>query len=324
MISSDQVILAYRLFLGREPESQAVINELCQTIHSISALRDVFMSSAEFRQRMGKVLDKFQNVQLRHPFHLPYIPVEVEMSETLLSKMFDRIKYEWNYLGKIEPYWSTITQPQYHFENFEANRKIFYDSGKYMLDIFLSALRRNNINPNFIQTCFELGCGVGRVTQYLAKSFPRLIASDISYPHLMIGKAQLESQGLKNTEFLHIDDPISFSKLPNVDSIFSVITLQHNPPPMMVWILKKLLSCLNKDGIAYIQIPTYRNGYLFEVERYLKIPQPNTLEMHFLPQKEIFRVINESNCICLEMREDSMVGDEVEMLSNSFLIKKYR
>ena len=90
----------------------------------------------------------------------------------------------------------------------------------------------------------------------------------------------------------------------------------------MVWILKNLFACLNPGGVAYIQVPTYRNGYLFETERYLQTAQPNTLEMHFLPQHEVFRIIADSDCTCLEIREDGMVGDESQMLSNTFLIQR--
>jgi hypothetical protein len=75
LITSEQVTLAYQLFLGRDPESPEIVNNLCQTVQTVSALREVFMRSAEFRQRMGEALDKNQNVQLRHPFHLPHIPV---------------------------------------------------------------------------------------------------------------------------------------------------------------------------------------------------------------------------------------------------------
>jgi SAM-dependent methyltransferase len=322
LITSEQVTLAYQLLLGRDPESSDIVNNLCQTVHSIPALRESFMRSPEFRSRMGEILDKHQDVQLRHPFHLPHIPVEAEISDDLLKRMFDRIKFEWTYLGEVEPYWSTITQPQYHLDHFEANRQQFYDSGKYVLDIFLAALRRNNVNPSHIQTCLEVGCGVGRVSQFLAQTFPKLIATDISKPHLLIAKAQLEGQGFSNTEFIHWDDPRALYQLPNVDAILSVITLQHNPPPVMVWIIKNLLACLNPGGVAYMQIPTYRNGYLFEVERYLQTAQPNTLEMHFLPQHEVFRIIADSDCTCLEIREDGMVGDESQMLSNTFLIRR--
>ena len=322
MITSEQVTLAYQLLLGRDPESLDIVNNLCQTVHSVPALRDSFTASSEFRSRMGEILDKQQTVQQRHPFHLPLIPVEAEVSDETLKKMFDRIKFEWTHLGEVEPYWSTITQPQYHLEQFEASRQQFYDSGKYVLDIFLAALRRSNINPSNIQSCLEVGCGVGRVSQFLAQFFPKLIAVDISMPHLLIAKTQVESLGLTNAEFVHLDDPRAMHQLPNVDAILSVITLQHNPPPVMAWILKNLLNILNPGGVAFIQIPTYRNGYLFEAERYLQTAQPNTLEMHFLPQHEVFRIISESNSICLEIREDSMVGDETQMLSNTFLIQK--
>ena len=156
----------------------------------------------------------------------------------------------------------------------------------------------------------------------MAQTFPKLIATDISKPHLLIAKAQVESQGWSNAEFIHWDDPRALYQLPNVDAIMSVITLQHNPPPVMVWIMKNLLACLNPGGVAYLQIPTYRNGYLFEAERYLQTAQPNTLEMHFLPQLEVFRIIADSDCTCLEIREDGMVGDESQMLSNTFLIRR--
>jgi SAM-dependent methyltransferase len=323
LITSEQVTLAYQLFLGRDPESPEIINNLCQTVHSVSALRDTFVRSAEFRQRMGEVLDKQQNVQLRHPFHLPHIPVESQTSDEQMRQMFERIKYEWSYLGETEPYWSTITQPQYHRDQFEEHRAQFYQSGKYIVDIFMAAMRRCNVNPSQIKSILEVGCAVGRVTQHLGAQFPKVIASDISLPHINIAKAQLSNQNVNNVEFIHWEDPRALYQLPSVDAILSVIVLQHNPPPLIRWILQNLLTCLNPGGVAYIQIPSYRNGYLFEVERYLQTPQPNTLEMHFLPQQQIFSVIEESGCICLEVREDGMVGDESVMLSNTFLIQKH-
>ena len=78
MISADEVRLAYLLFLGREPENENVVNNLCQSVHSIEHLRAEFYKSAEFRKRMGEVLDAPQEVASRHPFYLPNIPVEVD------------------------------------------------------------------------------------------------------------------------------------------------------------------------------------------------------------------------------------------------------
>jgi len=322
LITSEEINLAYRLLLGRDPESQDVVNNLRQTVHSIEQLRETFMLSAEFRQRMGQIIDKPQQVRLRHPFNSPFIPVESSVNHDQLILMFERINKEWEHLGETDPYWSVVTQPHYHLDQFDQHRSQFFTSGNHICDIFLSSLRRNNINPNHITHCLEVGGGVGRITSYLAKEFPKVIAADISQHHLSLARQHLASENIQNVEIQHWQNVHALDNLSNIDAIVSVITLQHNPPPVIAWMLSKLLGALNPGGGAYLQIPTYRNGYLFEVERYLHSEAPKTLEMHFLPQYEIFRIVAESDCICLEIREDGMVGDEDKMLSNTFLIQK--
>jgi len=323
LLTPKDVTLAYKLLLGRDPENDEVVNNLCQTVHSVAKLREACIGSAEFRQRMGEALGAQQFVRQRHPFNMPSIPVEVAVTDDALAQMFERIHQEWEYLGETDPYWSVVTQPQYHMDEFATHKEQFFRSGKYSCDLYLAALRRNNINPNLIELCLEVGCGVGRVTNYLAKSLTRVLATDISAHHLALAREHLKGEGVENVELKHTDTIQTLEDLPPVDAIFSVITLQHNPPPVMAWMLRSLLDRLKPNGVAYLQIPTYRNGYLFEVERYLNTPAPKTLEMHFLPQHEIFKIIDAAGCRCLEVREDGMVGDEEKMLSNTFLIQKH-
>lgn len=263
-------------------------------------------------------------VRHRLPFTLPRIPVETTVDDIVLTKMFDRIRKEWERLGKTEPYWSVITDAKYLESEFESNREEFYLSGKHSCELFLSALRRNGCNPAKFRDCLEVGSGVGRVTSHLARNFSRVIAADISVDHLNLTRTYLAKSGISNVELRHWNDPLQLAHLPKVDTIFSVITLQHNPPPVMIWMLKRLFHCLSDGGVAYLQIPTYKNGYLFEVERYMNTSPSSTLEMHFLPQYEIFRAIDSSGCICLEIREDQMIGDEGESLSNTFLVRKVK
>ena len=323
MLSSEEVILAYRLFLGRDPESQDVVNNLCQTVHDVAQLREIFMQSPEFVEGMSRALGQEVNVRRHHPFTNSHIPVEVAVSEELMGRMFERIHGEWSALGVTEPYWSVVTQPQYYQDQFEANKQQFDISGDGLCYLFLSALRRNGVNPNEIQSIFELGCGVGRITAYLAKQFNKVIAADISLPHLDLAKAYLAKEAISNVELLHLKNMQAFDSLPQVDAVYTVITLQHNPPPVSAWILRNLLGSLKPGGVAYFQMPTYKNGYLFEAERYLNTPPPSTFEMHFLPQPDVFKIIAESHCHCLEVREDGMVGNEDQMLSNTFLVQKH-
>ena len=322
MLSIDEVRFAYFFLLGREPETDEVVETLRFTVTSLEELRNIFINSDEFRAQFFTSSLQNSLIRSRHPFNLPSIPVEVSVSGNVLAQMFERIHQEWEYLGEIDPYWSVVTRPQYHIDNFASHKEQFYLSGKISCDLFLASLRRNNVNPNSIDLCLEVGCGVGRVTNFLAKSLTSVLATDISVHHLDLAREHLKQEGLENVELKHLSSIHTIDDLPIVDAIFSVITLQHNPPPVMACMLRALLGRLKPNGIAYLQIPTYRNGYLFEVDRYLNSVAPKTLEMHFLPQYEIFKIIDASGSRCLEVREDGMVGDEEKMLSNTFLIQK--
>jgi SAM-dependent methyltransferase len=322
MVTPEEVNYAYKLFLGRDPENTDVIAGYCQSSQTLEQLSRVFMNSPEFLRRMGSALEKPQANRHRHPFNLPRIPVETHVSSEVLDQMFQRIHKQWDHLGATEPYWSIVTQPQNHMAEFDQNREHFYASGNSACQTFLATLRRSGINPAQLDSCLEVGCGVGRVTSYLAEAFSKVIATDISAKHLELAKNHLVDKVVENVELQHWHNVDQMRQLPQVDAIMSVITLQHNPPPIMAWMLSTLLSHLRSGGVAYFQIPTYKNGYFFEVERYMISTPPDTLEMHYLPQHEVFKLFAEANCLCLEVREDGMVSDEDIMLSNTFLVQK--
>jgi 2-polyprenyl-3-methyl-5-hydroxy-6-metoxy-1,4-benzoquinol methylase len=322
MITPEEVNYAYKLFLGREPESTDVIAEYCQNVHNLEQLSRTFMSSPEFMRRMGGALEKPQASRHRHPFNLPQIPVETQVSAEVLEQMFKRIQKQWEHLGGTEPYWSIVTQPHNQMAQFDQHRQQFYASGNSACQTLLASLRRCGINPARLNTCLEVGCGVGRVTSYLAEVFSKVIATDVSKNHLDLARTHLAGKGIQNVELQHWLTIDQIGELPQVDVIYSIITLQHNPPPVMAWMLSGLLSRLRAGGVAYLQIPTYKNGYLFEAERYLARKPQDILEMHYLPQTDIFRLIAEANCVCLEVREDGTVDDEDKALSNIFLMQK--
>ena len=49
MVSESDVVMAYRLLLGREPEDPNIVREMARAFHDVAALRAEFMNSPEFR-----------------------------------------------------------------------------------------------------------------------------------------------------------------------------------------------------------------------------------------------------------------------------------
>ena len=90
----------------------------------------------------------------------------------------------------------------------------------------------------------------------------------------------------------------------------------------MAMILRRALTLLRPGGLAVFQIPTYSSHYRFDIEEYLASPvPPSGLELHFLPQSILFKLVREAGCALLEVIEDGLVGDP-QCLSNSVVVVK--
>jgi SAM-dependent methyltransferase len=103
---------------------------------------------------------------------------------------------------------------------------------------------------------------------------------------------------------------------------FSRIVLQHNPPPIIGTVLKKLIRALKPGGIGIFQVPTYGAGYGFNLREFLQSPQPHDMEMHCFPQAELFSLVAQAGAGLVEVREDDAPGRRDLFISNNFVIKK--
>jgi len=317
MVTREQVVEAYRLILGREPESEQTISNQMSAHENVESLRVSMLHSPEFRR-----------AALYSPWLLPMddcprIEVETEAGgEEELRALFERVAESWNAFGSSEPYWSVLTDEAFRLERFDQNAREYLDSGENEVARLLAWLERNGVQPKSLASCLEYGCGTGRVTRWLAKSFERVHACDISEPHLELAREHLRNAGCGNVDYQRVASLASFDELPPADLVFSVIVLQHNPPPLIAHMLRKLMGRLQPGGVAFFQVPTYSRGYRFEVAKYLRSrPRTDSVEMHVLPQKEVFSIVAESCCEVLEVLPDSCVGDP-DWISNTFLVRK--
>jgi 2-polyprenyl-3-methyl-5-hydroxy-6-metoxy-1,4-benzoquinol methylase len=228
-LSEDVIRLAYRLFLDRNAESDAVIEEKLAHYTTIHDLREHFVSSPEFRSSMD--MGAPQRVTDPGETHRAYWDrrgsVEVDVSPDILESLMERVGEQWRRLGETEPYWSVLTTPEFKADVMDAERvDSFYETGRSsagLIDIFAE---RSGV-PITQGTCLELGCGVGRVTAHLAQRFSRVVAVDISPGNLALCERRMKQLALHNVETVLLKSPDQIAQLPAFDFFYSVIVLHR-------------------------------------------------------------------------------------------------
>jgi SAM-dependent methyltransferase len=316
MPSPDDVRAGFRLILGREPESEEIVAQLAARYSTLEEMRNAFLNSREFRATatapdMAKTLD-WQGA-----------PIETTASAAQMTQM----------LRHIESYWQALDEPEVHRPLYQdkgfwasdlaAIEQDFYADGKDLARILRNTAERCGLSLDGHPVCFELGCGVGRVTVWLAELFDRIVAADISPLRLQLNKRALRYFQRTNVDHYCLESIDAVSSLPDYDVFFSVIVFQHNPPPIIVKLLKMILGKLRAGGIAYFQLPTFLKDYGFKVDEYLANANGGTahMEMHAIPQKLVFDIVRDAGCELLEIREDPWTESNA-IISNSLLVHK--
>jgi SAM-dependent methyltransferase len=319
-ISARDIEVAYALMLGRRPESPSVVADHIKNSTSLADLRAKFLRSIEFRERMR--LDLGIATPVTKPLDWPRMHIDVDVSPNELAAMFRHIEENWALLGDKEPYWSVLISDKYKSESIGDNIKEFYASGSEAVSFFKNAVDRAGLDYGNLRRCFELGCGVGRLSVWFAQMFDELIAADISPSHLKHAREAIQRVGLNNVDLRVLNTIQKFDELPEFDCFVSIIVLQHNPPPVSAHLLATILRKLKPGGIAYFQIPTYYRAAVFSVDKYLTQASSNgQMEMHALPQAKVWQIAEQAGCSVADVREDGWVGNP-SFISNSILLQK--
>jgi SAM-dependent methyltransferase len=300
--SREDVVECYRLILDRYPENDKVIEDHLADNPALWEIIRRFLESKEARAA--------RPLNSRQRFHADDLPssIEVETSQQDLDKLLECVRRTWDKLGAEDPYWSVLVEDKYRAgEMSAAQQEEFYSSGEQAVTSFLEFAGNAGLVPRLDGSVLDFGCGLGRLGEHFSKRFSRYIGVDVSSSHLDIAKNRFEFLARANTELVLL--PTFLKSRDSYDVIYSIIVLQHNPPPVMLWLIKELLSRLKPGGIAYFQLPCHLFDYQFNVRDYFSNPLAGTtMEMHALPQQYVFRAIAEAGCRPVKVMPHDLIG----------------
>jgi 2-polyprenyl-3-methyl-5-hydroxy-6-metoxy-1,4-benzoquinol methylase len=310
----EDVAAAYRLFLGREPESRDVVETHLAAKPSVWDIVIRIYHSGEAERRRADAACGFISK------HNDASKIETEAAPGDLTELTEHIRGVWARYGREEVYYSVLTNPQFLRERLSvADLEAFYESGVGEMRTFEEICRRNLITPDPKGSILELGCGVGRVGEAFARRYSSYTGVDISAGHLAIARQRFASGGLSNAELSTLEAFLASSE--TYDVFFSVLVLQHNPPPIIRDLLDECLARVRPGGLAYFQVPCQLYDYSFSVERYLAGEgRQEHMEIHAIPQRNVFALLSRHGLIPAEVTPNNRVGPIG--LSYTFLASK--
>lgn len=317
-VTREEVILAYRMFLGREPESEEVIAAGMADWADPVRMGQALASSAEFGALHGA------NPHALPPLDAPGNAVETEADAATLARMATHLAQYWTRAGETAPHWSVLTEERFLPHNIAANLEAFYAAGAWDAHVLDAILARLGRRAEDVAHCVDYGCGVGRVTLQLARRFKRVTGLDISAPHL-----HFAAETLRHTAHEHVTltqvMPDNLMPVESCDLWYSRIVLQHCPPPVTMRILRQAFHALSTGGLAVFQLPVWSRDYSFRVESYLAGTPGAEMEMHAIPQRRVLELADWHGLVLRDLREDSfLVGRPGAALSNTFVFEKLR
>jgi SAM-dependent methyltransferase len=158
---------------------------------------------------------------------------------------------DWDRLGHRNAYGVILTgesgaQPQWDPE-------AFFASGRADVERFMDAL--SQIAPDVGRgRALDFGCGVGRITRWLAAHFHFVTGVDVAPS--MIARARSLNAQVHNCEFLLNPKPhLRLFETGTFDVVYSRLVLQHVPRTAIRRYISELIRVLSYDGVLMFQLP---------------------------------------------------------------------
>lgn len=163
----------------------------------------------------------------------------------------DSLEQHWNALGEEDPLWAILSDPTKRGRAWDL-AEFLATARSEVADLF-AELEGRGIKVQHGRA-LDFGCGVGRLTQELARHFDSCDGVDVA-PSMIDGAVRLNQQGDRCRFHYNPAPDLSRFSDQSFDFILSLLVFQHMEPYLMKNYLREFVRVLRVGGIAYFNIP---------------------------------------------------------------------
>jgi ubiquinone/menaquinone biosynthesis C-methylase UbiE len=206
-----------------------------------------------------------------------------------LSRRFHGVRGEGE-AEPVDPGYGAIWVPQDETEAMDqilniSDPKTFEEAGRYDAERIRPYISRGD-------AVLDLGCGIGRVTRYVAPLCREIWAVDVS--ETMLGFARERLSELRNVRFL-LGRGTALPELDSgsIDFVYSLLTLQHVEREHAFRLLREVRRVLRDGGRAFLTFPNLLSDeYLRAFLHYVDVNEVgNPARARFYTPQEVERLL---------------------------------
>ena len=200
----------------------------------------------------------------------------------------------------------------------------FFASGRDEVEqLFARFLPKYGIQPSG-KVALDFGCGLGRLTQALARRFELVYGIDIS-PRMIEGAQARNQSGERARFFANATPALPMIPSKSVDFIYSRISLQHIPRPTMRSYIREFGRVLAPGGVAVFQTLTRPRSAIVRVRHAIRTLAPGPYfwlrglisskprwEMNTIPERLVRQSLSENGVRVVAVEEDQSAGSDFD------------
>jgi SAM-dependent methyltransferase len=211
----------------------------------------------------------------------------------------EELQENWNKFGETDPLWGILAWPDKTENRWQVDA--FFETGVEEIDAVLAYAAGLGLEPKF-GAALDFGCGVGRLSQALARRFELVCGVDIS--PAMIELAQQYNQFGERCQYhLNETDDLRLFESQSFDFIYSNITLQHMPPRYASAYIAEFLRILAPGGALIFQIPStpksglrrlaqpLRPTFLWRTYQKWRYGDQPVMDMYGIPRAQVLHLL---------------------------------